>query len=238
MSGYVIGVLGAESTGKTVLAAELAQAMAVPDASCSERAPRVALVTEWLREFCILNGRTPRADEQRAIADAQAARIEAATATHDIVIADTTSLMIAVYSEIVFGDKSLYASACAQHRRCDLTLLTALDVPWHADGLQRDGPHVREPVDALVRAALNATGVSYAVISGLGPARVNAALASVRVGMRATSGTSGSSGKIDAGRATQDAGSPSLARWITACERCGDAACERHLLLSRHGRAD
>ena len=62
--------------------------------------------------------------------------------------------MIAVYSDFVFGDTSLYESALAAQRRCDLTLLTALDLPWQADGLQRDGAHVREPVDALLRAAL------------------------------------------------------------------------------------
>ena len=47
--------------------------------------------------------------------------------------------MIAVYSDLVFGDRSLYAAAEAAQRRYDLTLLTALDLPWQADGLQRDG---------------------------------------------------------------------------------------------------
>ena len=56
--------------------------------------------------------------------------------------------MIAVYSDFVFADASLYASALAAQRRCDLTLVTALDLPWRADGLQRDGAHVRAPVDA------------------------------------------------------------------------------------------
>ncbi len=62
--------------------------------------------------------------------------------------------MIAVYSDLVFADAGLYASALAAQRRYDLTLVTALDLPWRADGLQRDGAHVRAPVDALLRAAL------------------------------------------------------------------------------------
>ena len=68
------------------------------------------------------------------------------------------------------------AAALAFHRRCALTLLTALDLPWEADGLQRDGPHVQQPVDAAIRAALRSAGLSWAVIAGQGSQRVDAAL--------------------------------------------------------------
>jgi hypothetical protein len=47
-----------------------------------------------------------------------------------------------------------------------LTLLTALDLPWVADGLQRDGPHVREPVDDVLRELLLANALPFAVIGG------------------------------------------------------------------------
>ena len=50
------------------------------------------------------------------------------------------------YSVQVFSDASLNARAAAAHRRCHLTLLTALDLPWRADGLQRDGAE-RRPAD-------------------------------------------------------------------------------------------
>jgi molybdopterin-guanine dinucleotide biosynthesis protein len=50
---FVIALLGAESTGKTVLAGALAGALATP-------ARRVAVVAEYLREFCDRHGRTPR----------------------------------------------------------------------------------------------------------------------------------------------------------------------------------
>src|SRR4051812_2232298 len=102
--GQVIAVLGAESTGKTTLAMRLADALRTKDRS-------VAVVAEYLREFCDERGRTPHAHEQQAIADTQSQRIEDASRTHDVTIADTTALMIAVYSDHVFGDTSLYASA-------------------------------------------------------------------------------------------------------------------------------
>ena len=170
--GFVIALLGAESTGKTTLAAEIGAALAAHDL-------RVAVVGEALREFCDANARTPRRDEQAAIAAAQSARIDAAAAGHEIVVADTTALMIAVYSDFVFADASLYPDALSAQRRCDLTLVTALDLPWRADGLQRDGPHVREPVDGRIRAALARAGVAFEPVSGGGSARLEAALAAV-----------------------------------------------------------
>jgi nicotinamide riboside kinase len=205
--GFVVAIVGAESTGKTTLAAALRAALATEGRS-------VALVSEYLREFCDHHGRTPRIDEQTAIAAEQTRRIDAARQDHDIVVADTTALMIAVYSNHVFGDTSLYPQGEQAHARCGLTLLTALDLPWHADGVQRDGPHVRGPIDSLVRAALARAGVGYCVVAGTGPARLDAALASVR-------------------RALQPAQPAAGPRWQWCCERCGDAACERHLLPVR-----
>jgi nicotinamide riboside kinase len=169
---FVVALLGAESTGKTTLAGELGFAFAT-------RGRSVTVVGEVLREFCDREARTPRRDEQVAIAEAQMQRVEVAAAEAEIVIADTTALMIAVYSDLLFGDTSLYAFAEAEQRRCDLTLLTALDLPWRADGLQRDGAHVQGPVDLRLRAALARAGVRFETIAGSGPARLQAALDAV-----------------------------------------------------------
>jgi hypothetical protein len=93
--------------------------------------------------------------------------------------------------------------------------VTALDLPWVADGLQREGPHVREPVDRLVRAALHASQLPYAVVSGGGERRLAAALQALRHGL---------------GNPSADHESAANPRWQWVCERCGDANCERHLL--------
>ena len=208
LRGFVIALLGAESTGKTTLAHALHDALAAEGRDC-------IVVPEYLREFCDRAQRTPRIDEQRGIADEQMRRIEAAALTHKFVIADTTALMIAVYSDQVFGDTGLYSRAEAAHAQaCSLTLLTALDLPWQADGLQRDGPQVREPVDAKVRAALQRAGVAHSIVFGSGAARLEAALACVQ--------------RAIAPPPAADEGS---ARWHWHCERCGDASCERRRLL-------
>jgi nicotinamide riboside kinase len=198
----VITIVGAESTGKTTLAAELAAALA-------QKGLHVARIDEYLREFCLLHGRTPQVHEQAGIAQEQARRIASAAATHDVVVADTSALMIAVYSDLIFGDTSLYAEAEAQQRLYQHTLLTALDLPWQADGHMRDGAHVREPVTALVRASLARAKVPYAVVSGEGAQRVRSALAAV-------------------GHASPD--DSAAQRWQWTCDRCGDVDCERHLL--------
>ena len=178
MSAFVVALLGAESTGKTTLAGQIAVALA-------GRGVAVEVVAEVLREFCDAHARTPRRDEQAAIAAAQTARIDAAAACADVVVADTTALMIAVYSDLVFADTSLYDDALAAQRRVDLTLVTALDLPWQADGLQRDGAHVRGPVDAKLRAALARGGIVAATIAGAGPARLAAALATIDAALAA-----------------------------------------------------
>lgn len=208
MSAFVVALLGAESTGKTTLAHELGAALAA-------RGERVAVVGEYLREFCDREGRTPLIAEQRAIAAEQTRRIAQAATQHDVVIADTTALMIAVYSDHVFDDLTLYDEALAAHARADLTLLTALDLPWRADGLQRDGPHVREPVDAKVRAALARAALGCAVVFGEGEARLTNALAA-----------------IERARVPDDLLTVRTSRWHWVCERCGDADCERHRLPS------
>jgi nicotinamide riboside kinase len=202
----VIAVLGAESTGKSTLVQALQQALAT-------EGRRVAHVGEVLREFCAARGRTPQRHEQTDIAAEQMRRIDVAARAHDVVIADTTAVQIAVYSELVFGDRSLYDDALRAQARCRHTLLCAVDLPWVADGLQRDGPHVREPVDRLLRAALQRHGPGYAVVGGQGPARLAAALAALQPAASAAT------------PAANEA-----ARWHWVCERCGDPACERHLL--------
>jgi len=173
---FTIALLGAECTGKTTLANALWQALAA-------QGHDVVAVSEYLREFCALHGRTPTIDEQHHVAAEQSRRVAAAASRHAIVIADTTALMTAVYSDLAFGDASLYPGGLAEHGRCQLTLLACPDLRWQADGHQRSGPQTREAVEALLRAALQRGGVAFLPVAGIGPARLFGALASVQRAM-------------------------------------------------------
>jgi nicotinamide riboside kinase len=211
---FILAIVGAESTGKSTLAETLAERLAGDTGWPSTWIPEV------LREWCEREGRTPAGHEQAGIADEQARRIEEAARTHRIVVCDTTPLMTAVYHRHIFDDRSLDAQAIAWQRRCTLTLLTALDLPWQADGLQRDGPHVREPVDAAVREMLIAAGLPFVVVGGLGDARLEAAVDAVAPHLRqAGAPAPGLFSRL----AARDAAQPEW-RWV--CETCDSPDCE------------
>lgn len=156
----IVALLGAECTGKSTLAEALARHLGA------------GLVTEYLREWCAVHGRTPQRHEQAHIAAEQAARIDAAARAHAWVVCDTTPLITALCSEHYFDDASLTAGAMAFQHRCDLTLLCAPDLPWQADGFLRDGPQVRARFDARIRAALAREGLPWVDIHGDEPGRL------------------------------------------------------------------
>ena len=222
MSALVIAVVGAESTGKTTLAATLAARIA------QDTGLACTAVDEHLRQWCEREQRTPRRDEQPAIAQAQQARMAQAAASHDVVVADTTALMTAVYSRLIFGDDALDAWAAQAHRASvQLTLLTALDLPWVPDGLQRDGPHVRGPVDTALRDLMTRHGIGWSLVSGQGDARLERALdaAAPLLRERARPGSG-----LFTRLAERDA---AQAGWQWVCEKCDAPECEHRLLKSR-----
>jgi nicotinamide riboside kinase len=204
-----IALLGAESTGKTQLARDLA-------AHFASLGKTAIAVPEFLREWCEREGRTPRPEEQMPIAQEQERRVDEASATAEVVIADTTSLMVAIYSAMLFEDGSLYQFALRRLGAYDVILITGLDLPWVADGLQRDGPHVREPVDALIREALARAQVPYRVVYGRGDERLRNALSA-----------------IEAGSAESHTGN---SNWVWTCDKCSDPDCEHRLFSSLVGR--
>ena len=212
-----VALVGAECTGKTQLAEQLAPRLA------RDTGLRVAWVPEHLRQWCDRVGRTPLAHEQASILRAQHERIEAAAATHDIVVCDTTALMTAVYSRFIFGDRTLEQRATALQQRMAMTLLMAIDLPWVADGHQRDGAHVREPVDEMLRELLIGHRLPWAVVSGQGPARLDSAVDALAPLLRPRSEAGSGLFTRLAGRQAES----SRQRW--ACDCCSVPECERAL---------
>lgn len=211
-AGVKIALLGAESTGKSALARALAARLQTPNQSA-------VAVDEYLRAWCEQHQRTPQRDEQLHIADEQQRRIENANVHCNTVLADTTPLMTAVYSDYVFGDKSLYAAAIPYQRSFDLTLVTGLDIAWQPDGIQRDGPHVRDAVDAMLRGVLDFEKIVYRVVYGLEDGRTNNALNAIHsVALCA----------LSTGAASQK----SFKKWQWACDKCSDPDCEHKLFTS------
>ena len=169
----LICILGAESTGKTTLAQALARHFDCP------------WVPEYLRQFCEEQGRTPRREEQAQVLETQVrceleALEQARQQQAPFVFCDTAPLLTAIYSNYIFADTSLLPQGRALHANYTLTLLLAPDIAWVADGLQRDGAHVRAPVHRMIEQELARLPLPVARISGQGPQRLAAALAAVQ----------------------------------------------------------
>lgn len=167
-----VTLLGGESSGKSTLAQSL---IAVLE---RQHGLRCVGVDEALRHWCLAHGRTPGAHEQAAIAVQQSERIaEAAECPGvDVVVADTTALMSAAYSEQYFQDRGLWAEALRVQAGYTHTWLMGLDTPWQADGPWRDGPAAREHTDRLLRQRLTASGLPYATLWGSPNERLQQAL--------------------------------------------------------------
>jgi HTH-type transcriptional regulator, transcriptional repressor of NAD biosynthesis genes len=166
-----IAVLGAECTGKSQLVKDLGLAL-------QAQGHWVVCVPEYLRQWCEQNGRTPHAHEQAHIAQTQAANEDKAAQTdpNAILVADTTPLTTALYSELLFADTGLLTPAIERQRSYTLTLVCAADLPWMADGFQRDGIKHRQEYADLLEARLVQHQLPFERIDGLGEARTQRAL--------------------------------------------------------------
>ena len=199
-----IAILGAECSGKTTLAKRLA-------AELTHQGFSACFVAEALREWCDRNQRTPKANEQTDIAKLQIQRIQDAPAV-DYLIADTTALITAIYSEIIFNDTSLYPLALESQRGFDLTFVMGLDLPWVADGIQRDGVATQSVFDAKLRNVLQSHGIGFSVIYGTGDERFENAMTAVATMSKVQ--------HLPQEKTTRQ--SP----WQWVCDKCSDAQCE------------
>lgn len=150
-----VAILGAESSGKSTLAAALA-----------ERHDTV-WVPEYLREFVETRGRVPVAGDQFFIASTQVAREDAAASqASGFLFCDTTPLMTMLYSRHYFDGADAQLAALVDDHQYDLTIVTAPDSPWVADGLQRESEAVRQLIHRQLLDELVARRITYLLASG------------------------------------------------------------------------
>jgi len=160
-SPHRIAILGAESTGKSTLAAALARHYC-----CS-------WVPEYLREFVERQGRTPREEEQLLIARMQVQHEDiAARRAGTFLFCDTTPLMTALYSQFYWGRVDPQLAEMARGRRYFLNLVTAPDTPWVADGLQRESEMVRQQLHEQLLETLAQLEMPYTLVQGTEPERM------------------------------------------------------------------
>jgi NadR type nicotinamide-nucleotide adenylyltransferase len=166
---------GSESTGKTVLARQLA------DHYAAEFAP------EFVRDFASAVGRPIVFEDTTEIAHGQIAledrHLACAMSGRGLLIQDTDLLSTAVYSVHYFGKCDAWVERAARARRPDLYLLLEIDVPWVADSV-RDRGDRREEMQQLFREAVAASGAPSVVISGTWSQRMKVASAAIDDALR------------------------------------------------------
>ena len=141
-----IVVTGPESTGKTTLAAQLAERLGAP------------LVAEAAREYAERVARPLTATDVEPIARRAVALDDAARAGHPpVIVLDTDLVSTVVYARHYYGACPEWIVAAAHERRGDVYLLCDNDLPWVGDGV-RDRPEARTELHALFSATLTAFG--------------------------------------------------------------------------------
>jgi NadR type nicotinamide-nucleotide adenylyltransferase len=151
----IIVVTGSECTGKTTLARELADRFGAP---CSP---------EFAREYLDRKGAPLVAGDVEPIARGQMAGEDAALVTAGgAVIRDTDLVSTVVYAHHYYGACPAWVEREAEARLGDLYLLLHPDVPWVADGLQRDRPSERELLHGLFTQRLRSLGALVADVTG------------------------------------------------------------------------
>jgi len=156
-----VAIMGAESSGKSTLAAALATHYGT------------VWVPEYLREFVDTHGRVPEETDQFPIARTQMEREDAAAAVATrFLFCDTTPMMTALYSRWYWGRVDAQLAQLERRHDYAFTLVTAPDSPWEADGLQRDSEVVRQTIHEQVLQMLDERGIPYLMVTGSLPQRM------------------------------------------------------------------
>jgi len=165
-----VALLGPESTGKSVLAEQLAERF------------HTTWVPEYGREYTAhmdsVLARIQPADFM-AIALEHARRVDAATRTADrVLFLDTDALTTAVWSEWYLGECAPELWACVDRQMLDFSLLLEPDLPWEDDGTREFPQRRAEHFDRL-RHELERRRWDYAIIRGRGEQRLAQAISAI-----------------------------------------------------------
>ncbi len=165
-------IVGAESTGTTTLAKDLAK----------------HYKTTWVPEFGRFYSEGKlfgdsnaewRSDEFVRIANAQCNLEDAlAEASSGLVICDTDAFATSLWHERYMGKRSIQVEAIAARRKYDLYILTGDEIPFEQDGT-RDGEHIRHGMHKKFIERLNEDRKKYIIVSGAPEKRLREAVEAI-----------------------------------------------------------
>ncbi len=168
-----VAIVGPESTGKTVLAGELAERFGAP------------WVPEYAREYV---GRLRRKYTEADVEAIARKQIEQELAydhlpESEYVFFDTDLVITKVWFEHCYRRVPAFVTDRLRSRYFDLYLLCAPDLPWESDPLREHGDD-RDYFFAWYLREIEALGTPCVIIEGQGSARRESAVAAVEARAR------------------------------------------------------
>jgi NadR type nicotinamide-nucleotide adenylyltransferase len=159
-----IAITGPESTGKSILAEQLAEHY------------HTVWVPEYAREYINNLDRLYKQEDILEIAKGQIrSETEICRQASELLICDTELIVIKIWSEVKYGECDQWILNKLDNQKYNLYLLCDIDIPW-SDDPQREHPHMREYLFNLYRQELLARELSFRIISGLGNRRLDNAI--------------------------------------------------------------
>lgn len=161
-----IVIVGAESTGTTTLAQDLAKELGVPWVPEIGRYYTESILTtayEWHDDDFYRIGRLQQAYEN-----------EMATRSDGVIVCDTNAVATELWQHRYMGRTTELMQRIAARDKADLYIITGDEIPFVQDGI-RDGEHIRHQMHRWFITHIRKTGVPYIVVSGDKEARRHAA---------------------------------------------------------------
>ncbi|MBI1286673.1 MAG: AAA family ATPase [Flavobacteriales bacterium] len=160
----IVALVGPESTGKTTLAQELAVHY------------NGSFVPEFSREFLeARDGKYTQADLLTIAKGQLGLENEAIQNGKEPIFCDTDVVVVMVWHEFKYNEKSAALEALFKQQPKRKYLLTYPDLPWQNDPL-RENPNDLNALFELYDATLNRLDVDYSVVKGTGSARLENAI--------------------------------------------------------------
>jgi NadR type nicotinamide-nucleotide adenylyltransferase len=162
-----IAVTGPESTGKSILAEQLASHF------------HTAWVPEYAREYLENLGWPYEEKDILLIAKGQLAREAVQMKSADkYLFCDTELLVTKIWSEVKYNRCDPWILEAIETHHYDLFLLCDIDLPWQYDPL-REHPHKRQYLYDLYYNELNNRRFPFSVVRGIGSERLHGALKTI-----------------------------------------------------------
>ena len=160
-----IVIVGAESTGTTTLARDLANTLNTPWVPEIGRYYTESIMTtdyQWSND-----------DFYRIARLQQAYENEIAAKSHGVIVCDTNTVATELWQRRYMGETTTKMQHIASHDKADLYIITGDEIPFVQDGT-RDGEHVRHRMHRWFEARIKKAGVPYIVVRGDPAARLRA----------------------------------------------------------------